>query len=267
MEMSFSIPPGPYFLGELLRTTVSLANIASKPIAYWGAPWDAPCGSTLSVALTGGVPPRFGYSTLNCPGAPPVGLPTGTLISKGQRISLHPLVALTASGPITLTAQAAFVGTRIIRGTQTPAYGAGPFGSGFPALRLTVITRAPANRVLRQVRVGTRISIQPPYSNLRGVVANWVQICVESMNGNPVGGEGITGTGGFLPMVNNTIVDPLCPGGHGKLEVDVGAPGLGIDHEVYCQNPIPIPLFSTANALMVSSSTPFGSLRCTRTVH
>jgi hypothetical protein len=266
MEMSFSIPPGPYFLGELLRTTVSLANISGKPIAYAGNPWDVPsCGSTLQVALTGGVASLFDlFSGLNLcathPG-PAIGcsLPgstLGTLISQGQRITLHPLVALTASGQITLTAWVTFISCKIRNHASLMGWGTGPFGSALPAFQMNVAPTAPANKVLHQVRTGTRISIQPPYINLPGVMADWEQGCAEAANPNPFGAAGWTSSGGWTPMVNNTVVDPLCPSGHGKLVVAVGAPGFRIDKEVYCQSPLNAPVFTTGFAPP-----------CTRIVH
>jgi hypothetical protein len=252
MEMSFSIPPGPYFLGEMLRTSASLANFSGKPIAYERAPWNVYCsGGPIAVALSGGVPPLFDLGLNLCEfasgGAGPScepGYPNytnGTLISKGQRITVHPLVVLTASGTVTLTAWVTFIACTLRNHVLLMTQGTGPFGSALPAFQVTVAPKAPANKVLHQVRTGTQVSIQAPYRNLPGVMTNWEQDCVEP---NPTaiqqGLMGRTGSLGWIPMVNNTLVDPLCPSGHGKLIVAVGAPGFGIDKEVYCQNPLDV---------------------------
>src|SRR5581483_1879697 len=107
VTMSLRLPRGSYFLGELLPVDVALANHSRGALTLQGAPTLAPCGSALGAMASGGGAPHFApeivVGDISCPFG---GM---TTLAPGHTLTLHQLVDLTASGRVTVSAQASFL--------------------------------------------------------------------------------------------------------------------------------------------------------------
>jgi len=148
LELSMSVPRGPFFLSELLLVTVSLRNRSSAAVGYVGAFTPAFCNAAVDVMLAGSpplyTPPRALLPSCPAPRPNPDGL------APGRALSVQLLVPITASGRVTMAAHMLFV-TATHRDGAGVWYssGPGPFAARWPTLTIGVTARVPANRVIR----------------------------------------------------------------------------------------------------------------------
>lgn len=112
LEMSMSVTPGPYFLGELLGVDLSLTNHTHQTLTLAGV--TSPRGlcfpTAFSVQVSGGSP-HYALFTMpvqfimSCP-ARREGI--GPTLAPGQTVTGHFYEPLTDSGDVTLTGEAFF---------------------------------------------------------------------------------------------------------------------------------------------------------------
>jgi hypothetical protein len=221
LQLSFHFPDGPLFLRELLPVTVSLTNHSPTVVMYWGWPVPTACRSGLVVVESGGMPPLYNPPVLahpHCPGPPP------RKLGQGRTLTLALLVPLTASGRVTLSAQAEFVSTARRSGGGTSLTGGpGPFASGWPSLNIHVSPHAPANRLLHLRRAGARVYVTAPPGASSHLVYQVSATCSGGATGNP----------DWQPLTGRVIDEPGCPGSNETWAVLVGAPGYAIASAVY----------------------------------
>ena len=121
--ISLSITPGPYFLGELLETRLSVTNHTHT--TYWLYPSDSMC-EILKTTTTGGGSPYTTDVQRNLTGFPEIllrcnspfvpGPGHGIKLPANQTLTIKQYLQLTRSGQVTLTAQVAFLkGTNAFR--------------------------------------------------------------------------------------------------------------------------------------------------------
>ncbi len=228
--MSLRIAPGPYFLGQLIHVRASLINQARKGVWVLGdRAWGkTPVGgrSALNVLLGGGSAPTYHLPFF--PGFVGGGVILPQRLDPGQRIVMDFLVALTASGRVTLLATAEFY-RRGAGGAfafdQLPS----PFPYGGPSLQISVSPRPPATRVLllRKTRDGLRV-VSPPSAHPSLLYASFFQCTAppSSTSGLRASAEG---PDDWQPLPTDVIFQPACAPGWTLLwQVMVSAPGYAI---------------------------------------
>jgi hypothetical protein len=146
VTMSVRVPPGPYFLSELLPVDVALSNHSRAPITLGGAAVPSPCGSALGAWLTGGTAPYFALRASTTHGCPLFAGGT-TTVAPGHTLTIRQGLPLTASGHLTLMAGAQFLKVSTTSGGgQAITTGVNPLGGRWPSLVLTVAPTIPAAR-------------------------------------------------------------------------------------------------------------------------
>ncbi len=145
VQASFQTLPGPYFLGELLPITATIANHSGASITVLGPPASAWTGTW--VVASGGSAPSYllPYLLMRCPP------PHGKQLAPGTSLSGSFVVPLTMSGDVALTLE---------NGLLHDGSGQPFFAGGAPSMPLRVRPVAPLNRVLRLVPAGTALSVR-----------------------------------------------------------------------------------------------------------
>jgi hypothetical protein len=221
LQMSIAVPPGPYFLSELLEVRLTLANHSQTTYQVRGRPESSACDTAIWVGQSGGGPPTYQFPIVligHC--APGV-----STLAPGAQWSFALFLPLTSCGSVTLSAQAAFL--TIIStepdGSTTSAAGVGPFTRGWPSVAIQVVPlpRVPINRTITLAVANDRVSISaPPGAQLYYLygVACWEG-----------GGTGYASTNGYWqPISSTTLAEPSCPGGPERWQYWVAAPGYAI---------------------------------------
>lgn len=223
VRLTVRIAPGPYFLSELLPVSVSLTNLSGAVVKVPGSVTgnmgiDRGCGSLLGVILSGGHAPTYQVPStggMSCPG------PLPSDLAPGRTVSASDVIPLTASGHITLAADARTITEKTV-GSQGQTYtefvGEDPFDGHWPTLQLTVSSHVPLDRIIVLTRFGTRVYIGAP-------PAAWghlVYLYSRGANGC------VTGNYAWAP-IKTPWVDylPTC-GQYGMWTYAVGAPGYAI---------------------------------------
>lgn len=216
LELSMSVPRGPFFLSELLLVTVSLRNRSSAAVGYVGAFTPAFCNSAIDVMLAGSpplyTPPRALLPSCPAPRPNPDGL------APGRALSVQLLVPITASGRVTMAAHMLFV-TATHRDGAGVWYssGPGPFAARWPTLTIGVTARVPANRVIHLRPSGATLHVVAPPSARSALLYQEASIC----------GNAGSGDADWQPLRTDTIAVPRCTG-QGRWSVLVSAPHFAI---------------------------------------
>ena len=227
VTMSVRVPPGPYFLSELLPVDVALSNRSRAPITLGGAAVPSPCGSALGAWLMGGTAPHFVLHAPTTHSCPFGGM---TTVSPGHTLTIRQWLPLTASGHPTLTAVAQFLKVSTTSGGgQTITTGVNALGGRWPSLVLTVTPTIPANRTLTLIKVGPAVTVRVPLrvrSQLRYLYG------VSCRDPQGPGGTG-SGNFGWQPLATGVAYDPGCPGIEEQWTVAMGLPGYAIATATY----------------------------------
>ena len=256
LRLSISVPRWRFFRDELVPVTLTLVNRSGGPIQYMGqtgSTFASLCyGSPLNATLMQDgqyISPRTVMGIMpSCP-AP---LHPYTTLAEGQSLRVVMLLALPASGELTLTASAEFApGQRVesrgllSTGTMLDAlhpllpglFGSihTPFAAGWPGLAITVSSQIPPGRMLHLMRRGHRVQV---YSDPRALRHLMVQ---ESSAWAIPHGECAEGVPVWSPLSGAVALDLSCPGAElqEKWQLLVGAPGYAATGAVYCFNPGP----------------------------
>lgn len=147
LEMSMSVTPGPYFLGELVAVDLSLTNRTHPTLILSGAIVPNVCNfSALLARQTGGTSPHYipyGTPVLTIYSCPILRINSGPMLFAGKTVTAHTYVLLTSSDDVTLTGEASFY----LSG-EKPQRGPGPLAGHLPTLLIHVTPQVPANRML-----------------------------------------------------------------------------------------------------------------------
>src|SRR5947209_8118144 len=160
VTMSVQVPPGPYFLSELLPVDVALSNHSRAPITLGGAAVPSPCGSALGAWLMGGTAPHFVLRASTTHSCPFGGMAT---VAPGRTLTIRQWLPLTDSGHLTLMAGAQFLKVSTTSGGgQAITTGVNPLGGRWPSLVLTVAPTIPAGRTLTLINIGPAVFVHVP---------------------------------------------------------------------------------------------------------
>jgi hypothetical protein len=217
LQFSIELPPGPYFLSELLAVQLTLANHGQTSYRVDGDPRPSYCFSALWVGLSGGQPPTYRWPTFpyrSCT-AP------ATTLSPGQHWSFVQFFPLTSSGRVTLSAQATFLTTvSSAPGGTVVTGGVGPFTYGWPALTIQVAPQVPANRAIALAGANGRLRIAAPPGARTHLYYLYIVTCAEG------GGTGYSESSAYWkPIASMELAEPSCPGTQERWQYSVAAPG------------------------------------------
>jgi hypothetical protein len=163
LTLSLRLSPGPYFLSELVAARMMLANGSDVAYQFQGVPETNDCDQAIGVLLAGGQEPRYTLPTQGFVSCPEI----SSTLEPGETWTVDQLLPLTASGDVSLTAQARFIvsGTDA-HGTAFETGSDGPFAGRWPTLHLAVAPNVPAGRgiSLRPINLLSihRVSIAAP---------------------------------------------------------------------------------------------------------
>ena len=229
VTLSVRVPPGPYFLSELLPVDIALSNHSRAPVTLGGAAVPSPCGSALAAWLTGGAAPHFVLRASTTHSCPP-GAGGVTTLAPGHTFTIRQGLPLMASGHLTLMAGAQFLKVSTTSGGgQAITNGVNPLGGRWPSLALTVAPTIPANRSLTLIKVGPAVFVRVPLrlrSHLRYLYG------VSCRDAQGPGGTG-SGNFGWQPLASGVAYDPGCPGIDEQWTVAIGLPGYAIATATY----------------------------------
>jgi hypothetical protein len=229
ITMSVRVPPGPYFLSELLPVDVALSNHSHTSITLGGAAVPSPCGSALGAWLTGGTAPHFvlrASTAISCPSS----AGGTTTVAPGHTLTIHHWLPLTDSGHLTLMALAHFLKVSTTSGGgQAITTGVNPLGGRWPSLVLTVAPTIPAGRTLTLIKIGPAVFVHVPL-RLRSQLRYLYGVSCRDAQGP--GGTG-TGNFGWQPLASGVAYDPGCPGIDEQWTVVMGLPGYAIATATY----------------------------------
>jgi hypothetical protein len=222
LVMTLRISSGPYFLSELVAAEISLANDSQTTYTLQGFPHANDCAQALWADLSGGGAPTYTLPTagfVSCPDS-------ASELSPGQTWTVDEPFPFTASGSITLTAQARFLGaTAAPDGTQYETPRSGPFADQWPTIPISIASSIPPDRVITLHSSGflwTRmVTIDAPQPARSSLYAIYVVAC---------DGQGRTEQPNLTwqPIESNMLTDPGCSGINEVWKYSVGAPGYAI---------------------------------------
>jgi hypothetical protein len=214
------VPPGPYFLSELLLVHVSLHNHSGHAIWYDGYPSPVPGKSALFVTVTGGAQPLFDlpwHAPFHGP-RPPLGK-----LNAGETLSMDFLVPLTASGAVTLTARGRLLASVVERASVITTTEWHPVPTGWPAVVLHVASQAPSERILHLHRRGTQVMVTAAHGMVPLLLYQDLVTCT-----GPGQTKTMIGTNDWRPLPADGLREPDCPGTQKHWQVMVSAPGFAI---------------------------------------
>jgi hypothetical protein len=220
LQMALRVPPGPYFLSELLPVHVSLHNHSGHAIWYDGYPSPVPGKSALFVTVTGGAPPLFDlpwHAPFHGP-RPPLGT-----LNAGETLSMDFLVPLTASGAVTLTARGRLLASVVERASVITTTEWHPVPTGWPAVVLHVAAQAPPERILHLHRRGAQVMVTAAQGALPLLLYQDLVTCT-----GPGQTKTMIGTDDWQPLPADGLREPDCPGTQKHWQVMVSAPGFAI---------------------------------------
>jgi hypothetical protein len=213
LQMSIAVSPGPYFLSELLEVHLTLANRSQTTYSVEGFLPPNYCASALSVQQSGGEPPDYQWPMLSILQSRSCVQASSTLAPGAQWSSVQ-FIPLTASGSVTLSAQANIV---------VSTGGVGPFTRGRPSVTLQVAPRVPANRTITLAAANGRLSISAPPGARAHLYYVYIVTCSEG------GGTGEAVTSDYWQSIPSTVLaQPDCQGTQERWRYSVAAPGYAI---------------------------------------
>jgi len=227
LEFGLRAAPGPYFVGEVVQVRVALVNHSPRPV--WYIPRDSRArlslGPPLFVSVDGGSPPFYVLPPYPFHGGPG---PTAVRLEAGRRVDTDGFAILTASGHLTLAAQARFYTPSDQQG-RSQWQEIRPVLRGGSFLHILVAPTVPPTRLIRLHRVGRRIYVVvPPGIHPQTTYGGWLS-CTYPASKSSAHREYL-GVGDFgeqwAPTPRAGIVMPRCSGGGIEhLQVLVRAPG------------------------------------------
>jgi hypothetical protein len=213
LQMSIAVSPGPYFLSELLEVQLTLANQSQTTYSVEGFLKPNYCASALWVGQSGGQPPAYQWPMLPILQSVKCALLPSTL-APGAHWSSVQFIPLTASGSVTLSAQAAFVAS---------TGGVGPSTRGWPSVTIQVAPRVPANRTIALAAATGRLSISAPPGARAHLYYVYIVDCSQG------GGTGEAAMSGYWQPISSTVLaEPNCSGTQERWRYSVAAPGYAI---------------------------------------
>ena len=183
----------------------------------------------MGITLTGGQAPYYtplvrgiGY----CPGF-------SSTLKPGQRWTIVQMLPITASGYITLTAQANFL--HMEKGadgsTTYETGGDGPFAGRWPAVHLAVTpVILPGRTLTLDKSLPDRVTVTGPQEALAHLYAVYDVTCHSD--------QGYTEAPSYTwrPMTGNVLTRAECPGNETVWKYSIGAPGYAIASGAYPPN-------------------------------
>jgi hypothetical protein len=222
LQMSIALPPGPYFLSELLEVQLTLANHSQTAYQVNGFPRPSYCDSAIWVGQSGGQPPTYQWPTfpdLRCAILP-------STLAPGAQWSFVQFIPLTPSGRVTLSAQATFItieSTEPVGGGAVYGAGVGPFTQGWPSLTIQVAPQVPANHTIALAAASGRLSISAPSGARAHLYYLYIVTCSEG------GGTGEADSNGYWRPISSMVLgEPSCQGTQERWRYSVAAPGYAI---------------------------------------
>ncbi len=229
VQISLHLAPGPYFLSELLPVQIELRNHTRHSLFLDGDPTPDFGIPVLGVRDQGGSAPTYVLPFIN---TFPAGPARTFNLPAGQRVMLALLVPLTASGQLTIAAQAHF--TPVSHRERAGVYSAvstDPFKGRQPTLLIAVSSHIPVNRVihLRQSHGDHSSTASVGGAHQPAFVYQDRLAC---------GGSTLVelaGTRYWTPLPGGGVARPSCSDVPSEWDIMVGAPGYAIsaqsDHQ------------------------------------
>lgn len=201
------LTPGPYFLGELVATDVTLTNQTGSPVTLDGSSkLDSVCSSSaLSVQITSGAEPSFALPRLEigC-----LSIRYMTHLDPGRTLAMRYYLPVTKSGTVTIA----------MGGMSGPGQ-ANPLDGHWPSVSIQVAPQAPADRILTLRHEGAQVTVQGPAAALAHLLYMESMACDSYGAGGPLI---------WTPLPTSTLAQPACPAPHKHWIYIISAPGYAI---------------------------------------
>ncbi len=201
------LTPGPYFLGELVATDVTLTNQTEHTVQLGGASRpDSVCSSSaLSVQITSGSEPSFALPRLEigC-----LSILYGTHLEPGRTLTMRYYLPVTKSGTVT-----------IAMGGMPGPHQANPLDGHWPSVSIQVAPQAPADRIFTLRNEGAQVTVQGPTAALAHLLYMESMACDHYGAGGPLI---------WTPLPASTLAQPACPTPHKHWIYLIGAPGYAL---------------------------------------
>lgn len=189
LQLSATLPPGPYFLREMLGIDLSLTNHTQSPI-YAGIPFaSSPCGYYSGLVITSGnqpgykLPVELGH---DCPGNS-----SNVALQPGKSLTVHAYQPLLSSGLLTVTVQTRFyTQTTNASGGAVPSLD-DPLHGNWPATQIQVGSTVPKDRQILLKQESSSVSVSGPKEAQSDLVYAYKLTC-----GSIAAGE-LTETGNY----------------------------------------------------------------------
>jgi hypothetical protein len=217
LVLSLRVERGPYFLSELVAVKMTLSNRSLTTYTMQGTPRPNNCAQAVWIFLTGGEDPQY---TLPVQGWIHCAPGTSTLLP-GQTWTVETFLPLTASGAVTLTAHASFLGSS----------NDGPFAGRWPAVHLTVAPTIPPGRMIALDKsLPDQVTVTRPQEALAHLFAVYEMRCNDSY------GMMIAAQFAWRPINGTILREPDCSGNGRVWTYAIGAPGYAVASGAYPPN-------------------------------
>ena len=167
LELTIKVPPGPYFLSEMLEVQITFVNNNSQASFQMLGPRGETCPGSFKAVMTGGESPYDTTLKNNLAAQHTCVNSRDMVFQPGWGANGPSFVALTSSGHVTLTAQAGFQkGFYDKQRGYHPDTTVSPFEGQSPSLQITVQTQVPPDRSITVHQQGSQVIVDaPPNAN------------------------------------------------------------------------------------------------------
>ena len=201
------LTPGPYFLGELVATDVTLTNQTEHTVQLDGSSKpDSVCSSSaLSVQINSGSEPGFALPRLEigC-----LSIRYMINLEPGRTLAMRYYLPVTKSGAVTIA----------MGGMPGPRQ-ANPLDGHWPSVSIQVAPQAPADRILTLRNEGAQVTVQGPAAALAHLLYMESIACDKYGAGGPLI---------WTPLPASTLAQPACPAPHKHWIYMISAAGYAI---------------------------------------
>lgn len=215
LETTLSIPPGPYFLSELLSVDITLTNSSRHSIMLEGGPSINTCTGAFSAMVTGGQEPHYDIPvtpiTMSCP-------PGMSTLAVKESLSAHGYIAITRSGAATVAMDARASTLALNSDGTVSNQGSRPLAEHWPTIAIKVVPQIPSDRLLSLQTQGNTVIVNAPESVRPHLVYYYTVNCLHG-SGTNVDWE---------PLKAKALQEPYCDDPIRHWDYAVGASGYPI---------------------------------------
>ena len=197
LETTLSIPPGPYFLSELLSVDITLTNSSQHSIMLEGGPAINTCMGAFSAMVTGGQEPHYDIPvtpiTMSCP-------PGMSTLAMKESLSAHGYIAITRSGAATVAMDARASTLTLNSDGTVSNQGSRPLAEHWPSIAIKVTPQIPSDRLLTLQTQGNTVIVNAPDSVRPHLVYYYTVSCLHGSGTN----------GDWTSLKAKTLQEPYC---------------------------------------------------------